>query len=202
MWMSTFARRHGTRLDVAFSSTSGADSRTNGDLGMGTIMLKALAGGGGLPCRARSRQYMKYTTPASVFCHRSFRAGQRGRGGWRRYEVLKAEPQRVERLRKRSEIFLRLAKERGLDTGPSGGTPIVPVVVGDSMRSLAASSALRRRGIDAQPILYPAVPGEQKPAAVSSLPRKHCRRNSWCKRLKPRRTLLRRLSTRFIESLA
>ena len=48
--------------------------------------------------------------------------------------------------------------QHGLDTGPSGGTPIVPVVIGDSMRSLAVSAALLRRGIDAQPILYPAVP--------------------------------------------
>ncbi len=30
--------------------------------------------------------------------------------------------------------------------------------MGDSLRSLAISAALLRRGIDAQPILYPAVP--------------------------------------------
>jgi 7-keto-8-aminopelargonate synthetase-like enzyme len=73
-------------------------------------------------------------------------------------EILMNEPERVERLRSRSGKFLRLAQQRGLDTGPSGGTSIVPVVVGDSLRSLAISAALLRLGIDAQPILYPAVP--------------------------------------------
>ncbi len=127
-----------------------------GDIGMGTISKALASGGGFIAGRKKFIQYMKYTTPANVFATALSPAN--AAAALASLEILKMEPERVERLRKRSQMFLRLAQERGLDTGPSGGTPIVPVVVGDSMRSLAVSAALLRRGIDAQPILYPAVP--------------------------------------------
>ncbi len=136
----------------------GADP-CDGDLGMGTISKALASGGGYLAGRKKFIQYMKYTTPASVFATALSPAN--AAAALAALEILKAEPERVERLRKRSELFLRLVKERGLDTGPSGDTPIVPVIVGDSMRSLAVSAALLHRGIDAQPILYPAVPENQ-----------------------------------------
>ncbi len=41
---------------------------------------------------------------------------------------------------------------------PAAARRSFPSLVGDSLRSLAISAALLRRGIDAQPILYPAVP--------------------------------------------
>jgi 8-amino-7-oxononanoate synthase len=128
----------------------------DGDLGMGTISKALASGGGFLAGRKKFIQYMKYTTPANVFATALSPAN--AAAALASLEILKKEPERVARLRDRAEMFLRLAQERGLDTGLSGGTPIVPIVVGDSMRSLAVSAALLRRGIDAQPILYPAVP--------------------------------------------
>jgi len=127
-----------------------------GDLGMGTISKALASGGGFLAGRKKFIQYMKYTTPANVFATALSPAN--AAAALASLKILGKEPERVERLRNRSDMFLRLAQQRGLDTGPSGGTPIVPVVVGDSLRSLAISAALLRRGIDAQPILYPAVP--------------------------------------------
>ena len=127
-----------------------------GDLGMGTISKALASGGGFLAGRKSFIQYMKYTTPANVFATALSPAN--AAAALASLKILEKEPERVERLRNRSDMFLRLAQQRGLDTGPSGGTPIVPVVVGDSLRSLAISAALLHRGIDAQPILYPAVP--------------------------------------------
>ena len=40
------------------------------------------------------------------------------------------------------------------------GTPIIPCIVGDSLKTLRLSTALLRRGINVNPILYPAVPEE------------------------------------------
>jgi 7-keto-8-aminopelargonate synthetase-like enzyme len=54
-------------------------------------------------------------------------------------------------------LFLRLAKERRLNTGLSEGTPIVPVIIGHSLDCLRLSQALFDRGINVQPILHPAV---------------------------------------------
>jgi 7-keto-8-aminopelargonate synthetase-like enzyme len=72
-------------------------------------------------------------------------------------ELIQEEPQRVARLAKRSELFLSLARDAGLDTGHSRGTPVIPIITGSSVKALLLSEALFRRGINVQPILYPAV---------------------------------------------
>ena len=71
--------------------------------------------------------------------------------------VLEKEPDRVERLHERSELFLSLARDAGLDTGDSNGTPVVPIITGNSMVALRLSNRLKSDGINVQPILYPAV---------------------------------------------
>jgi len=126
------------------------------DVGMGTISKALASGGGYLAGRKGLIRYMKYTMPANVFATALSPAN--AAAALASLKILEKEPERVEWLRSRSEMFLRLARERGLDTGGSDGTPIIPVVLGDSLRSLAVTAALLRRGIDVQPILYPAVP--------------------------------------------
>jgi 7-keto-8-aminopelargonate synthetase-like enzyme len=54
-------------------------------------------------------------------------------------------------------LFLKLAADAGLDTGTSGDTPVIPVIVGSSTRAILVSQMLLERGINARPILYPAV---------------------------------------------
>jgi 8-amino-7-oxononanoate synthase len=58
----------------------------------------------------------------------------------------------------RGELFLRLAKAAGLNTATSTGLAVIPVITGSSFKAGRLSSALFDRGINAQPILYPAVP--------------------------------------------
>jgi len=50
-----------------------------------------------------------------------------------------------------------LAKDRGINTGMSKDSPVIPVILGNSMHCLQLSKALFARGINVQPILYPAV---------------------------------------------
>ena len=71
--------------------------------------------------------------------------------------LLNADPQRVARLRRASELFLGLCKQRGLNTGESNGTPIIPVILGNSMHCLMLSNAMFKRGVNVKPILHPAV---------------------------------------------
>jgi 8-amino-7-oxononanoate synthase len=73
-------------------------------------------------------------------------------------EVMRAEPERVTRLVSNATIFRDAAREAGLDTGPSIGAAIVPILTGSSIRAARAGDALYKRGINVQPILYPAVP--------------------------------------------
>ena len=67
-------------------------------------------------------------------------------------------------LHERSELFLNLARQRGLNTGISQDSPVVPVILGNSMDCLRLSQALFERGINVQPILHPAV--EEKAARL------------------------------------
>ncbi|MEV7543674.1 hypothetical protein, partial [Streptomyces sp. NPDC089915] len=64
------------------------------------------------------------------------------------------------RLGANASLFARLARAAGVDTGDSHGTPVVPCIVGDSVRTLRLAEALFRRGVSANPILHPAVPEE------------------------------------------
>ena len=70
---------------------------------------------------------------------------------------IEAHPEKVARLHERSALFLKLARERGIDTGFAGGSAVVPAILGNSLHSLQVSEGLRQRGINVQPILYPAV---------------------------------------------
>ena len=67
----------------------------------------------------------------------------------------------VEHLRRRQEnaaLFLRLAREAGIEIGDGACPPMIPCIVGDSVKALQLSEALQRRGVSADPILFPAVP--------------------------------------------
>jgi 8-amino-7-oxononanoate synthase len=73
-------------------------------------------------------------------------------------ELLKAEPERIARLKANGDLFLELAKSAGLDTGTSIGYAVVPVIVGDGVKAIKMTERLLARGVNALPIMYPAVP--------------------------------------------
>jgi 8-amino-7-oxononanoate synthase len=127
-----------------------------GDLWMGTISKALGSGGGYLAGRKALVQYLKYTTPAFVFATAVSPAN--AAAALEAIRLLREEPQRVDQLRQRAQLFLKLADDSGFETGNSGGTPVIPVILGDSARCMRVAAALLHQGIDAQPILYPAVP--------------------------------------------
>lgn len=73
-------------------------------------------------------------------------------------DVLKAEPWRVAKLRQNGLRFLEKAHAAGLDTGLSMGYAVVPVIVGDSAQTAVLADRVFKRGLNALPIIYPAVP--------------------------------------------
>jgi len=132
----------------------GVDAR-EGDLWMGTISKALGAGGGYLAGGERLIQYLGYTTPAFVFSTAC--SPPNAAAALEGLRVIGREPWRVTRLRERSELFLKLAADCDLDTGTSRDTPVIPVIVGSSTRAILVSQMLLERGINARPILYPAV---------------------------------------------
>jgi 8-amino-7-oxononanoate synthase len=128
---------------------------TDVDLWMGTLS-KALGSCGGYIAGSRTLvRWLKYTVPGFVYSVGLPPAAAGAALGALR--LLQREPQRVAQLHANARLFLDLAREAGLDTGPSGGSAIIPIILGNSMNSLRLSRALFARGISVQPILYPAV---------------------------------------------
>ncbi|MFM8805249.1 MAG: aminotransferase class I/II-fold pyridoxal phosphate-dependent enzyme, partial [Planctomycetia bacterium] len=125
------------------------------DLWMGTLS-KALGSCGGYIAGSKTLvRWLKYTVPGFVYSVGLPPAAAGASLGALR--VLQRSPERVAKLHANARLFLQLAREARLDTGPSGGSAIVPVILGNSMNSLRLSRALFARGISVQPILYPAV---------------------------------------------
>jgi 7-keto-8-aminopelargonate synthetase-like enzyme len=127
----------------------------DGDLWMGTISKALGAGGGYLAGAERIVRYLGFTTPAFVFSTAC--SPPNAAAALEGLRVIRREPWRVTRLRERSELFLKLAADCDLDTGSSADTPVIPVIVGSSERAILVSQMLLERGINARPILYPAV---------------------------------------------
>ena len=128
---------------------------SDGDLWMGTISKALGAGGGYLAGHERLIRYLGYTTPAFVFSTAC--SPPNAAAALEGLRVIQREPWRVTRLRERSELFLKLANDCNLHTGSSCDTPVIPVILGSSSRAILVSQMLLERGINARPILYPAV---------------------------------------------
>ncbi|MEM9010793.1 MAG: aminotransferase class I/II-fold pyridoxal phosphate-dependent enzyme [Pseudomonadota bacterium] len=75
--------------------------------------------------------------------------------------LLDREPERVARLRQNGQRFLEGARAAGLDTGLSEGLAVTPVIIGDSIRTVLAADRVFEEGVNALPIIFPAVPEKQ-----------------------------------------
>ncbi len=76
-------------------------------------------------------------------------------------ELVRKESWRIERLRHNAELFVELAHEAGLNTGPAIGRGVVPILFADSLETLAASRHLMANGYYVPPIIQIGVPKDQ-----------------------------------------
>lgn len=126
------------------------------DVWMGTLSKSLVSCGGYIAGRKDLITYLKRMAPGFVFSVGM--TAPSAAAALAAVEILEREPERVRRLNERAALFLRLAREAGLDVGGSEGAAIVPVITGSSIGAGRLAQALFRRGINVQPILYPAVP--------------------------------------------
>jgi 7-keto-8-aminopelargonate synthetase-like enzyme len=133
-------------------------TRSDVDLWMGTLSKSLASCGGYIAGSAELIEYLKYTAPGFVYSVGM--SPPNAAAALAALKVLQRQPERVARLHELAGLFLKLAKEHGLNTGSASGTPVIPVIIGNSVKSLRLSHALFERGINVQPILYPAVPDQ------------------------------------------
>jgi 8-amino-7-oxononanoate synthase len=126
------------------------------DIWMGTLSKSLVSCGGYIAGSKKLIDYLKLVAPGFVFSVGM--APPAAAAALAALEMLQREPERVRHLNDRAALFLRLAREGGLDVGSSIGASIVPIITGSSIRAGRLAQAMFRRGINVQPILYPAVP--------------------------------------------
>ena len=126
------------------------------DIWMGTLSKSLVSCGGYIAGRGELIDYLKLAAPGFVFSVGM--APATAAAALAAIELLEREPERVRRLNERAQLFLRLARCEGLDVGSSIGASIIPVITGSSIRAGRLAQAMFQRGVNVQPILYPAVP--------------------------------------------
>jgi 8-amino-7-oxononanoate synthase len=72
-------------------------------------------------------------------------------------EIIKNEPERRRKLWENTQIMLDGFKEMGFDTGTSQ-TPVIPIIIGDQMKTFTFWRRLFEEGVFANPAIPPAVP--------------------------------------------
>ncbi|MFK7765955.1 MAG: aminotransferase class I/II-fold pyridoxal phosphate-dependent enzyme [Mariniblastus sp.] len=133
--------------------------RTDVDYWMGTMSKSFGSCGGFVGGTKELIEYLRYSTPGYIFAAGMPPANVGAALGALR--ILKKQPELVQQLHENANLFLTLAKEAGVDTGIAQGTAIIPIITGSSMRALKLSESLYENGINAAPILYPAVPEKE-----------------------------------------
>jgi 7-keto-8-aminopelargonate synthetase-like enzyme len=129
------------------------------DIWMGTLSKTLIGCGGYIAGSAQLIEYLKLTVGAFVYsvamppviaasCLAAL-------------QLLHREPERVARLRNNGVLFRELAQKRGLNVGSGAGSAICPIIIGDSLPTALLSQKLFERGVNVQPVLYPAVPPKE-----------------------------------------
>ena len=125
------------------------------DIIMGTLSKSLAACGGYIAGKQTLIENLKYTAPGFVYS-----VGMSppvAAAALAALEIMKVEPERTRRLQQISNIFFQKATDAKLNTGYCQGHAIIPVILGSSILSAKLSNRLFSRGINVQPIIYPAV---------------------------------------------
>jgi 8-amino-7-oxononanoate synthase len=134
---------------------AGIDARRI-DIWMGTLS-KTLASCGGFIAGDKALiEVLKHTAPGFVYSVGLLPAMTAA--ALASIRVIKAEPERVAKVHSHGRLFLRLAKERGLNTGTSAGYGMLPVISGDILKTVKLWHKVFARGINPSLIIYPGVP--------------------------------------------
>lgn len=125
------------------------------DVWMGTLSKSFASCGGYIAGSHALIEYLKYTVPGFIFSAGISPAN--AAAALASCKLMSEHPEVVKTLQERSRFFLERCKAAGVDTGPSHDSAVVPAIVGNSFHCLQLSERLALRGINVQPIVYPAV---------------------------------------------
>jgi len=140
------------------AESQGIEPRTV-EIWMGTLSKTLSASGGYIAGSGALIDYLKARAPGFVFSVGL--AAPLAAAAEASVRLMLREPGRVQRLRANGLLLRDALRKAGLNTGLSLGYAITPVILGDSVRAAIASHLLFESGVNALPIIYPAVSEKQ-----------------------------------------
>ena len=125
------------------------------DIWMGTLSKTLGSCGGYIAGEQALVDHLKFTAPG--FLYSVGISPMLAAASLKALEILEQEPHRVRHMQHNGEYFKTQAQKAGMDTGLSMGLSITPIIIGSSIKATRLSNKLFERGINVQPIIYPAV---------------------------------------------
>lgn len=125
------------------------------DLWMGTLSKTLASCGGYIAGEKALIEHLKFSAPG--FLYSVGISPPLAAAALAALKLLDKEPERVVALKERGHQFIALAQAHGLNVGSSAGLSVIPVITGSSAMAGRLANACFERGINVQPIFYPAV---------------------------------------------
>ena len=125
------------------------------DLWMGTLSKTLASCGGYIAGENALIEHLKFSAPG--FLYSVGISPPLAASALAALKILEDEPERVTALKNRGHQFLELAQQHGLNVGSSAGLSVIPIITGGSANAGRLANAMFKRGVNVQPIFYPAV---------------------------------------------
>ena len=125
------------------------------DLIMGTFSKSFASCGGYIAGDEEVIHYVKHNARSLIFS--ASIPGPNAAAALASLNIMKREPERIERLSQIGQIMRRELKTLGFDIGNSE-TPVIPIIIGDDLLTLKTWKQLFDNGVFVNPILSPATP--------------------------------------------
>ena len=127
------------------------------DMIMGTFSKSLASLGGFLAADKSVIEYLKHHARALIFSASMSPASVASTLA--ALQIMKQEPERVEKVWDNTNYALRLMKEAGFDTGHTQ-TPIIPIYIRDNEKTFLITRYLQDNGVFVNPVVSPAVPAD------------------------------------------
>ena len=129
------------------------------DIYMGTLSKAIPSVGGYIAAKKDVITYLKFTSNAFIFS--AALPPVSTAVALKALEIIETDKERIKSLQKNYAKFINGVKEIGYDTLKSKDTPIVPVVIGDDVKTFRFAKQMKKEGILVPPIVFPAVPRDK-----------------------------------------
>ena len=129
------------------------------DIIMGTFSKSLASSGGFLAASERVINYIKHHAPAIIF--NASMPASNAAAALKALEIIQKEPERIEKLHYNAQQLRQGLTQLGFTVLP-GETPIIPVLIGDDLKTFALWKKLFDFGVYTNPIIFPATPQGQQ----------------------------------------